>query len=241
MSQFQPVGVPTTDYFLVQILQGSGRGPRKRLRIGGSSEAIETYLNIKIVAAQPGVAVGSGISRRAPSPVCPRTPRNGRGHCAITGFRQSFRYRSVQCPDAGAAGRSHDREDRASYRHRICSSETDPGGFGRGFPAADPRLDRPLDPGPRTLFIASNLAFGFTISTLARNQMPGHPAGTVHDFAADPAVGLSLPVPRLVDLGAIDRRGVPDDAHPTGRPRYHLKGNTGAEIYPTCGRSRSSR
>jgi hypothetical protein len=30
----------------------------------------------------------------------------------------------------------------------------------------------------------------------------------------------------------MDRRGVPDDAHPTGRPRYHLKGNTGAEILP---------
>jgi ABC-2 type transport system permease protein len=91
------------------------------------------------------------------------------------------------------------------------------------------------------LFIASNLAFGFTISTLAGNQMPGDPASTVHAFAVDPAVGLSLPVPRLADLGAIDRQGVPDDAHPTVRPRYHLKGNTGAEIYPTCGRSRSSR
>ena len=83
------------------------------------------------------------------------------------------------------------------------------------------------------LFIASNLAFGFTISTLARNQMPGDPAGTVHAFAVDPAVGLSLPVPPCADLGAMDRRGVPDDAHPTGgRPRYHLKGNTGAEILP---------
>ena len=79
------------------------------------------------------------------------------------------------------------------------------------------------------LFIASNLAFGFTISTLARNQMPGDPAGTVHACAVDPAVGLSLPVPRHADLGAMDRRGVPDDAHPTGRPR---KGNTGAEILP---------
>ncbi len=66
------------------------------------------------------------------------------------------------------------------------------------------------------LFIASNLAFGFTISTLARNQMPGDPAGTVHAFAVDPAVGLSLPVPPCADLGAMDRRGVPDDAHPTG-------------------------
>lgn len=46
------------------------------------------------------------------------------------------------------------------------------------------------------LFIASNLAFGSTISTLARNQMPGDPAGAVHAFAVDPAVGLSLPVPR---------------------------------------------
>jgi len=53
----------------------------------------------------------------------------------------------------------------------------------------------------------------------------GDPAGTVHAFTVDPAVGLSLPVPRHADLGAIDRRGVPDDAHPTGRPRYHLKGN----------------
>jgi hypothetical protein len=66
------------------------------------------------------------------------------------------------------------------------------------------------------LFIASNLAFGFTISTLARNQMPGDPAGTAHAFAVDPAVGLSLPVPRHADLGAMDRRGVPDDAHPAG-------------------------
>jgi hypothetical protein len=89
---------------------------------------------------------------------------NARSHCAMTGFRQSFRYRSVQWPDAGAPGRSHDREDPALYRHRLCSSETDPGGFDRGF----------------RLFIASNLAFGFTISTLARNQMPGDPAGTAH-------------------------------------------------------------
>jgi hypothetical protein len=44
--------------------------------------------------ARPGVAgFGSGISRRAPSPVCPRAPRNGRSHCAMTGFRQNFRYR----------------------------------------------------------------------------------------------------------------------------------------------------
>jgi hypothetical protein len=69
----------------------------------------------------------------------------------------------------------------------------------------------------RGLFIASNLAFGFTISTLARNQMPGDPAGTVHAFAVDPAVGLSLPVPRHADLGAMDRHGVPDDAYPTSR------------------------
>lgn len=82
------------------------------------------------------------------------------------------------------------------------------------------------------LFIASNLAFDFTISTLARYQMPGDPAGTAHAFALDPAVGPSLPVPRLADLGVIDRRGVPDDAHPASRPRYHLKGNTGAEILP---------
>jgi ABC-type Na+ efflux pump permease subunit len=83
------------------------------------------------------------------------------------------------------------------------------------------------------LFIASNLAFDFTIWTLARNQMPGDPAGTVHAFAVDPAVGLSLPVPRLADLGAMDRRGVPDDAHPAGRPWCYLKGNTGAEILPS--------
>jgi ABC-2 type transport system permease protein len=36
----------------------------------------------------------------------------------------------------------------------------------------------------RGLFIASNLAFGFTISTLARNQMLGNPAGTGHAFAS---------------------------------------------------------
>src|SRR5208283_5577984 len=35
----------------------------------------------------------------------------------MTGFRQSFRYRSVKWPDAGAPGRSHDREDRALYQH----------------------------------------------------------------------------------------------------------------------------
>ncbi len=45
------------------------------------------------------------------------------------------------------------------------------------------------------LFIASNLAFGITISALARNQMRGDPVGTVHAFAVDPAVGLhGLPI-----------------------------------------------
>jgi ABC-2 type transport system permease protein len=38
------------------------------------------------------------------------------------------------------------------------------------------------------LFIASNLAFGFTISTLARNQMPGDP---VAQFTLLPSILLS--------------------------------------------------
>jgi hypothetical protein len=145
--------------------QGSGRGPSKRLRLRDSSEAIESHLNIKIVAARRGVAgFGSGISHRAPSPVCPRAPRNTRSHCAMTGFRQSFRYRSVKWPDAGAPSRSHDREDRVLYRHRLCSVRLILAVRSR-FPAADPRLDRPPDPGPLGLSIASNLALGFRRSS----------------------------------------------------------------------------
>jgi len=193
------------------------------------SDAIETYLNIKIVAARPGVAVGSGISSRAPSPVCPRASRNGRSHYATTGFRQSFRYRSVQWPDAGAPGRSHDREDRALYRHRLGSSKTDPGVSIAVFQLLI-RGSIGLLILALGLFIASNLAFGFTISTLARNQMPGDPAGTAHAFAVDPAVGLSPPVPRHADLGARIGEAFLMTHILRGRPRYHLKGNTGAEI-----------
>jgi hypothetical protein len=146
------IGVPTTDYSLFKHPGEAGEAPRSGYGSEAALDVIESHLNIKIVVARPGVAgFGSGISHRAPSPVCPRAARNSRSYCAMTGFRQSFRYRSMKWPDAGAPGRSHDREDRAPYRHRLCSSETDPGCFGRVFQLLIRGSIGLLIPGPRTL------------------------------------------------------------------------------------------
>ena len=46
------------------------------------------------------------------------------------------------------------------------------------------------------LFIAATLTLGLVISTLARDAVPGLPAGVLHDAAVDPAVGIHVPVRR---------------------------------------------
>ena len=74
------------------------------------------------------------------------------------------------------------------------------------------------------LFIVVNLALGFLISTVARNQMQAMQLIVLHHPALDPALGLHVPVRRHAGLGAVPRQRRAGDAFPPRRPHGDAEG-----------------
>jgi hypothetical protein len=78
------------------------------------------------------------------------------------------------------------------------------------------------------LFIAANLAVGYTFSTMAQNQLPGHADGDDVPPAEHTAVRIHVSVCRHAALGSMGRRVHAADAFSTNRSRHHAEGfNTG--------------
>ncbi len=73
-------------------------------------------------------------------------------------------------------------------------------------------------------FIAGNLALGITFSTVSANQMQAMQFAQLTLMPSFLLVRLHVPVPRHAALGAICRRGVPDDACHADRPRHAAQG-----------------
>ena len=75
-----------------------------------------------------------------------------------------------------------------------------------------------------TLFAASNLAVGYTFSTVAQNQLQAVQMTFFFFLPNFLLSGFAFPVPRHAAMGAMDRRGAA--AHPfhPHRPRHHAEG-----------------
>ena len=78
--------------------------------------------------------------------------------------------------------------------------------------------------GALTIFIAVNLAVGYTFSTIAAEPAPGDADDGVLPPAVDPAVGFRLPLPGDAQLGAMVRRVHPGDTFHPRRPRHPPQG-----------------
>jgi ABC-2 type transport system permease protein len=75
-----------------------------------------------------------------------------------------------------------------------------------------------------TLFIATNLSFGYTFSTLAQNQLQAIQMSMMFFLPNMLLSRLRVSVPRHAGLGAGDRRMAAADALHPHRPRHHAQG-----------------
>lgn len=75
-----------------------------------------------------------------------------------------------------------------------------------------------------TLFITTDLAIGYTFSTIVQNQLQAMQMSMMFFLPSIPAVRLQVCVRRHAGVGAIYRRGPAADALFADRPRHHAKG-----------------
>ena len=82
--------------------------------------------------------------------------------------------------------------------------------------------------GVLVIFIAANLAVGYTFSTIAQTQLQAMQMMVFFLLAVDPAFRLCVSVPRHAGLGAVDRRSPAGDAFPARGARHPAEGKRSA-------------